>query len=59
MPQADAFLSRVGRTKFVRPLFEVLMEQGSWGEPIARRIYVKTRQSYHAVTRGAVDKVVG
>ena len=59
VPQADAFLSRVGRTKFVRPLFEVLMEQGSWGEPIARRIYAKTRPSYHAVTRGAVDKVVG
>lgn len=58
VPQAEAFLSNVGRTKFVRPLFEVLMEQGSWGEPIARRIYAKTRAGYHAVTRGAVDKVV-
>lgn len=57
--QAESFLSSVGRTKFVRPLFEALMEQGSWGQPIARRIYAKTRQSYHAVTRGAVDKVVG
>ncbi len=57
--QSEAFLSRVGRTKFVRPLFEVLMKQGSWGEPIAKRIYAKTRSGYHAVTRGAVDKVVG
>ncbi|WP_284126179.1 M1 family metallopeptidase [Parerythrobacter aestuarii] len=59
VPQADAFLSRVGRTKFVRPLFTVLMEQGSWGQPIAKRVYAKTRSSYHAVTQGAVDKVVG
>jgi aminopeptidase N len=59
VPQTETFLARVGRTKFVRPLFEVLMEQGSWGEPIAKRVYAKTRMTYHAVTRGAVDKVVG
>ncbi|MCP5397071.1 MAG: M1 family metallopeptidase [Sphingomonadaceae bacterium] len=59
VPQAETFLSKVGRTKFVRPLFAVLMDQGSWGQPIAKRIYAKTRSSYHAVTRGAVDRVVG
>ncbi|MEZ5696948.1 MAG: M1 family metallopeptidase [Sphingomonadaceae bacterium] len=59
VPQAEAFLAGVGRTKFVRPLFAVLMDQGSWGQPIAKRVYAKTRGSYHAVTRGAVDRVVG
>ncbi|BBC74305.1 aminopeptidase [Altererythrobacter sp. B11] len=59
VPVAERFLASVGRTKFVRPLFEALMEQGSWGEPIARRIYGKTRSTYHSVTQGAVDKVVG
>jgi hypothetical protein len=58
VPQAERFLSSVGRTKFVRPLFKTLMEQGEWGEPIAKRIYAETRDSYHAVTRGAVDKIV-
>ncbi len=58
VPQAETFLSHVGRTKFVRPLFVAMMEQGSWGQPIARRIYEKTRPGYHAVTRGAVDQVV-
>lgn len=59
VPKAEAFLAEVGRAKFVRPLFATLMEEGEWGRPIAQRIYAKTRPSYHAVTRGSVDKVVG
>ncbi|QYJ07723.1 M1 family metallopeptidase [Qipengyuania flava] len=56
--QVDAFLSRVGRAKFVRPLFQVLWNEGDWGRPIATRIYAKTRGSYHAVTRAGVDRVI-
>jgi hypothetical protein len=59
VPQAEAFLGRVGRAKFVRPLFEVLWNEGDWGRPIATRIYAETRPTYHAVTRGAVDRVMG
>ncbi|TMM46675.1 M1 family metallopeptidase [Qipengyuania marisflavi] len=58
VPRAEQFLSYVGRNKFVQPLFKTLMEQGSWGEPIARRIYAKTRGGYHSMTRGNVDKVM-
>jgi aminopeptidase N len=58
VPVAERFLAEVGRRKFVLPLFEVLMKQGEWGEPIARRIYAETRPSYHAVTQGSVDEVV-
>lgn len=57
--QAEQFLARVGRAKFVRPLFAVLMGEGEWGQPIARRIYAETRDSYHAVTRAGVDRVIG
>jgi aminopeptidase N len=58
VPQVEQFLSTVGRTKFVRPLFQALMDEGEWGQPIAKRIYAETRSSYHAVTQQAVDKVV-
>ncbi|MFN4112531.1 MAG: M1 family metallopeptidase [Sphingomonadaceae bacterium] len=58
VPQAERFLSSVGRTKFVRPLFTTLMGQGGWGRPIAQRIYAETRSSYHPVTQRAVDRVV-
>ena len=58
VPLAEQFLARVGRRKFVQPLFQTLMNEGDWGRPIARRIYAKTRDGYHAVTRGGVDRVV-
>jgi len=58
VPLTEAFLARVGRRKFVLPLFEVLMGEGDWGQPIARRIYAETRASYHSVTQGSVDEVV-
>ena len=58
VPKAEEFLAEVGRAKFVRPLFQVLWDEGEWGQPIARRIYAKTRDSYHAVTRAGVDRIV-
>jgi hypothetical protein len=58
VPVAEAFLTRVGRRKFVLPLFETLWAEGDWGQPIARRIYAATRAGYHAVTQASVDKVV-
>ncbi len=58
VPLTEKFLATVGRRKFVAPLFEALMEQGDWGKTIAKRIYAKTRDSYHAVTRAGVDRIV-
>jgi leukotriene-A4 hydrolase len=58
VPVAEQFLTRVGRRKFVLPLFETLMAEGAWGQAIAKRIYGQTRPLYNAVTRGSVDKVV-
>lgn len=58
VPLVERFLADVGRRKFVAPLFETLMGEGSWGQPIARRIYDRTRASYHAVTSGTVDGIV-
>ncbi|MEL7198790.1 MAG: M1 family metallopeptidase [Pseudomonadota bacterium] len=57
IPQAERFLARVGRNKFVSPLFTALNET-DWGQPIAQRIYAETRSSYHAYTRGNVDETL-
>ncbi|WP_199799680.1 M1 family metallopeptidase [Pseudoblastomonas halimionae] len=59
VPQAEDFLARIGRAKFVRPLFTVLWDQGEWGRAIARHTYKKTRPGYHAVTRGGIDALIG
>jgi len=57
--QAEGFLGRVGRNKFVEPLFEALWGTGAWGQPIASRVYGETRGSYHSYTRSQVDPIVG
>jgi leukotriene-A4 hydrolase len=59
IPQAQQFLSSVGRNKFVAPLYRAMMDQGAWGSAIARPLYESARSSYHAFTRGNVDEIVG
>ncbi len=56
---AERFLAAMGRRKFVLPLFETLWGEGEWGRAIARRVYARTRPTYHAVTTGSVDRVLG
>ena len=58
VPQAERFLARVGRNKFVSPLFTAL-NTSAWGKPIARRIYAQTRGGYHSYTRSKVDATLG
>ncbi len=55
----EEFLGSVGRTLLVRPLYAGLKAQGTWGMPIARRIYAKARATYHPITVAAIDKVLG
>lgn len=59
LPSLEAFLTSVGRTLLVRPLYAGLKAQGNWGLPIARRIYAKARPTYHPITAGAIDKLLG
>ncbi|MFZ1743210.1 MAG: M1 family metallopeptidase [Pontixanthobacter sp.] len=58
VPTTEQFLSQVGRTKFVAPIYKVLTEQGAWGQAIAKRAYTKNRAGYHSVTQGRVDELV-
>lgn len=59
LPSLEAFLTSVGRTLLVRPLYAGLKAQGDWGLPIARRIYAKARPGYHPITAGDIDKLLG
>lgn len=55
----EAFLTGMGRRKFVLPLFQTLWGEGEWGRDLARRIYAEARPLYHPVTSNSVDAVVG
>jgi aminopeptidase N len=57
VPALERFLTSQGRRKFLRPLYEDLM-QTTWGQPIARRIYAEARSAYHAVSTQTLDGIV-
>ncbi len=57
VPALERFLTSQGRRKFLRPLYEDLM-QSSWGQPIARRTYERARGTYHAVSTQTLDTIV-
>jgi len=55
-PLAD-FLQRIGRRKFVLPLFTALMRDSAH-HAFARETYAKARPGYHPITRASVDEVM-
>jgi leukotriene-A4 hydrolase len=59
LPSIRAFVTSVGRGLLIRPIYEGLMQQGDWGQPIARRFFEEARSGYHPVTAAQVAKIVG
>ena len=57
VPAVERLLTTQGRRKFLRPLYEDLM-QTPWGQPIARRAYTQARSTYHAVSVQTLDGIV-
>jgi len=56
VPMAN-FLQRIGRRKFVLPLFTALMKHPAH-QAFARQTYASARPGYHPITRASVDAVV-
>jgi len=55
-PAMDEFLSRVGRRKFLEPLYREMMTTGK--QEMAKRIYQKYRNNYHPIAQTTLDKLV-
>jgi hypothetical protein len=56
-PALERFLTSQGRRKFLRPLYEDLM-QTDWGTAEARRLYDLARPLYHSVATGTLDPII-
>jgi aminopeptidase N len=54
----EAFLMRVGRRKFLEPLYKELVKTPA-GLERARAIYARARPKYHAVSATTIDEVLG
>ena len=53
----ESFLVRVGRRKFLTPLYRALMETDQ--KDRAEAIYAKARPNYHSVATGTMDELLG
>jgi leukotriene-A4 hydrolase len=53
----EDFLTRMGRRKFLRPLYQAMQDNPSTRD-LARKIYAKARPTYHPIAVAAVDAVL-
>jgi len=53
----DRFLSRVGRRKFLEPLYKEMMQTPK-GTAMAHDIYGRYKKNYHPLAQEAIDKIV-
>ena len=56
-PQLKAFLNKIGRRKFVLPIYEALA-QSKKGMKLGRAIFQEAKTHYHSVTRQSAWKVL-
>ncbi|MBU2972156.1 M1 family metallopeptidase [Pseudoalteromonas sp. C2R02] len=56
LPAVDKYLNRIGRGKFVRPLYKSLKSAGY--NDIAQSIYQSARSGYHPSIVGVLDSIV-
>ena len=56
-PALEAFLTRVGRRKFLRPLYQAMNDNERTRE-LARRIYAKARPGYHPIATASIDAIL-
>ncbi|MEY4286956.1 MAG: hypothetical protein RL511_1042 [Bacteroidota bacterium] len=52
-----SFLTKIGRRKFVLPIYQALMKSPE-GQKLAKRIFNDAKNNYHSVTRSSVWKVI-
>jgi leukotriene A-4 hydrolase/aminopeptidase len=58
-PKIEDFLVRIGRRKFLTPLYTALLEKDEAGKQFALKIYKKARPNYHFVATNTMDQLLG
>jgi hypothetical protein len=57
-PKVGQFLTSVGRSKFLKPIYSELMKTPE-GQARARAIYAEARPGYHPIAQATIDGIVG
>ena len=53
----EDFLTRMGRRKFLRPLYQA-MQDNPRTRDLARKIYARARPTYHPIAVATVDAIL-
>ncbi|MEZ5915578.1 MAG: M1 family metallopeptidase, partial [Parvularculaceae bacterium] len=56
MPSIEEFLGRIGRGKFLYPLYEALVENDE--REFAERVYAKSKPLYHPIARKRIEEIL-
>ena len=56
-PALEDFLTRQGRRKFVRPLYQA-MQDNPRTRDLARRLYARARPTYHPIATASIDAIL-
>lgn len=56
-PAIEAFLNRVGRRKFLLPMYSAMKKSDEWNSRV-NEVYSNARSNYHAVSRKTLDEML-
>lgn len=56
-PQIEEFLGKVGRRKFLTPIYKAMIYQADW-KPFAQEIFKKVGTGYHAVSYNTIKQML-
>jgi hypothetical protein len=58
-PEIKEFLVKVGRRKFLRPIYSTLAKADQDDLEFAKEVYEEARPNYHAVSFNTIDDILG
>ena len=58
VPSLKQYLTTVGRMLLIRPLYQGLAAQGSWGRPIATDAFAQAKSGYHPMTAAMTERIL-
>tara|TARA_B100000508_G_scaffold136157_1_gene128791 strand:- start:35582 stop:37495 length:1914 start_codon:yes stop_codon:yes gene_type:complete len=58
-PNIKEFLVKVGRRKFLRPIYQTLADADEDDMDFAKEVYEEARPNYHAVSFNTIDDILG
>ena len=58
VPSLKQYLTTVGRMLLIRPLYQGLATQGSWGRTIATDAFAQSKSGYHPMTAAMTERIL-